>query len=84
MPQELRKFIKYCPGNESQTFENMDFDTFVENSNCMVGFGETAWDKMTVMTVGVFHDFINNMTLTCVLQVNIYVFQKTRIFIFSV
>jgi hypothetical protein len=31
LPQELRQHIEYCLGNESQTFEKMDFNTFVKN-----------------------------------------------------
>ena len=30
LPQELRQTIEYCPGNESQTFGKMDFDTSVK------------------------------------------------------
>ena len=44
---------------------------------------ETAWGKMSVMTVGSFQVFIRKMTLARVLQVKVHVFPKTSIFIFS-
>ena len=31
LPQKLRQIIEYCPGNESQTFGNVDFNIFVKN-----------------------------------------------------
>ena len=37
--------------------------------------GETAWGKMSVMTMGSFHVFIQIATLTCVFQVKLMFFQ---------
>ena len=48
-----------------------------------MGLWETAWGKMSVMTVGSFQVFIRKMTLARVLQVKVHVFPKTSIFIFS-
>ena len=39
-PQELRQIIKYCLKNESQTFGEMDFNTFVENCTFIMGLRE--------------------------------------------
>ena len=50
----------------------------------MMGLDEIAWGKMLVLTVGSFQVFIKNVTLTCVLQVEVHVFPKTMIFILSV
>jgi hypothetical protein len=49
-----------------------------------MGLWEIAWGKMTGTNVGSFQVFIKHMTLTCVLQVKVHVFQKTVIFMFSV
>ncbi len=54
VPQELRQMIEYCPENESQTFEKMDFNTFVKNLTFVMGLWETNWGKITGMTVGSF------------------------------
>jgi len=50
----------------------------------MMCLEETAWGKMSVMTVGSFQVFIKNATLTCVLHVTVKVFSDTSIFMFSV
>ena len=49
-----------------------------------MGLEETDWGKMFVLTVGPFQVFINNVTLTCVLQAKVNISPKTMIFIFSV
>ena len=43
-----------------------------------MGLWETAWGKMSVMTVGSFHVFTKIVTLTCVLQVKLHFFEKTH------
>ena len=48
-----------------------------------MGLWETAWGKMSVITVGSFQVFIKKLTLARVLQVKVHVFPKTSIFIFS-
>jgi hypothetical protein len=44
---------------------------------------EAAWAKMSVMTVGSFHDFIKHVIWVYVLQVKVNVLQKIMIFMFS-
>ena len=84
LPQELRQIVEYCLGNESQTFGKMDFNTCVKNWTFIMGLWETGWGKMSAMTVGSFHVFIEFMTLTRVLKVRVHVFPKTLIFTVSV
>ena len=62
----------------------LKINTFVKNSSSSMGLWETGWGKISVMTVGSFQVFINNMTLTRVLQVKADVLPKTSVFIFSV
>ena len=81
LPQELRQIVEYRPQTEPQTFGKMCFNTFVKNWTSIGVLRETAWGKMTVMTVGSFQMFINNVTLTGVLQVRGHVLRKTMIFI---
>ena len=57
---------------------------FVKNLAFMMGLRETAWGKMSVMTVGSFQVFIKIVTLTRVSQVEVHIFRKTSIFVFSV
>ena len=80
LPQELCKIIEYCPKTEPQTFGQIDFNTFSTNQTLIMRLGETDWGKMSVMTVGTFQVFEENITLTCVLQVEPHVFLRTWIF----
>ena len=83
-PQKLIQIVEYCPKTEPQTFGKTDFNTFVKSQTFIMGLEETAWGKMTVMTVGSFHVFAKVCTLTCVLQIKIQVFPETSICIFFV
>jgi hypothetical protein len=49
-----------------------------------MGLDGTDWVKIAGMNVGSFQVFIQNVTLTCVLQVKVYVFSKTSISSFFV
>ncbi len=40
LPQELRTNVEEFPGNESQTFGKMDFNTFVKNCAFIIGLEE--------------------------------------------
>ena len=64
--------------------EEMDFSTVAKKQTCIMGLEETDWGKMSVLTVGSFHEFIKNVILICVLQVKVHIFQKIMIFMFSV
>ena len=59
----------------------VDSNTFVKHLIYIMGLGEIAWGKMTVMTVGSFQVFIKRVTLTRVPQVKVHDFPKTSIFI---
>ena len=61
-----------------------DSKTFVKKRTFVGALWETGWGKMTVMTMGSFHDFIQIVTLICNLQLKVHVFPKTLIFIFSI
>ena len=84
LPQKLRQLVEDGPGNESQTFGKMDFNTFVKNCTSIGALWESAWGKMSVMTVGSFQVFIKIITLICNLQVKVHVFPKTSISMFFV
>jgi hypothetical protein len=74
LPQELRQNIGYRPQTEPQTFA----------TKLLSGVSsQTGWGKMTVMTLGSFQVFMKNVVLTRNLQVEVYVFPKTQISIFS-
>ena len=83
LPEEFWRITEYCFEDESQTFGKTAFNTFVKSQTFIMGLEETAWVKMTVMTVGSFQAFIKIMTLIGVLQVRVHVF-RTLIFCFSV
>ena len=53
----------------------VDSNTFVKNLTLMMDLKETVWGKMFVMTMGSFQFFIKIVTLTCVLLVEVHVFQ---------
>ena len=84
LPQELRRIIGYCAGNESQTFWKFTFNALVPNCTFIWVLWETAWGKMFILTVGAFHVFTDIVTSIWFLQVKVIVLLKTSIFIFSV
>ena len=84
-PQKTVQIVRYCLKFESQTCdEKKDLNTSVENSTVIMGLEETAWGKMTLMTVGSFQVFIKIVTLICNLQVKVHVSLKTLISSFAV
>ena len=52
LPQKLTQIVEYCRKTEPQTSGKTDFNTFVKSRTFIMGLEETAWGKMTVMTVG--------------------------------
>ena len=70
--------------SKSMFTRKLEINTFVNNSYFSMGLEETAWGKMSVMTVGSFQVFIKRVTLTRVLQVKVNVLPKTSMFILSV
>ena len=83
LPQKLTQIVEHCPKTEPQSFGKTDFNTFVKSETFIMGLQETAWGKMTEMTVGSFHVFTEIVTLTSVLHVKAHIFLKTSIFTFS-
>ena len=83
LPQKLVQIVEYCRNAEAHTFGKTDFNIFVKSQTFIMGLEETAWGKMTVMTVGSFHIFVIIVTLICFLQVKAHVSPKTSISILS-